>query len=160
MTTAVVFNKIEEVILSDIVYTDDGLLFWKSSGSGRKLNKPLGSKTHQGYFQTTICGRQVKVHHVVWFIHKGVWPKSLDHIDKDKGNNKISNLREGVSINNHNRVMPLPKSKLSGAYYRKNREKWFSSIKLNKKIIGLGSFNCPGAAHMSYMRAKESILNE
>jgi hypothetical protein len=143
--------------VEDLIYKSDGTLWWSKSGSGRNVNKPIGSKNCQGYLQCTLDRKQRKVHQVVWFIHNGYWPKSLDHINKDKTDNRIENLREGVSINNHNRDMPLPKSGIIGAHWNKARQKYKSCITLNGKQKHLGYFNCPTAASLAYLKEKEKV---
>lgn len=48
-----------------------------------------------GYLYTTINYKVYKVHHIVWFLHYGEWPKSqIDHKDRIRKNNRISNLEE------------------------------------------------------------------
>ena len=143
----------------DIEYRQDGTLWWKSAGSGRNLNKPIGSENKGGYLQCTLDQRQKKVHHVVWFIHHGFWPSNLDHINKDKVDNRIENLREGASINNHNRVMPLPNSGVIGAHWNKRKQKYKSSIAINGVRKHLGYFNCSTAASLAYLKEKKEVLN-
>jgi len=150
--TYIVFGK-------ELRYEPDGTLWFCKSGSGVKLGKPVGSKTPCGYRQCTLGGVQKKVHHVVWYIHKGYWPKNLDHINKNKSDNRVENLREGVSVNNHNRNMPLPSSNVVGAHWVKRKKKYKSQICVNKKRIHLGYFNCPTAASIAYHLEKQKVLN-
>lgn len=156
MTTAVV----EDTILNDINYDrENGKLYWNKSGSGRKLHKSIGTTTKQGYLQTTIKGVQLKVHHIVWFIETGKWPlEQIDHKDKDKSNNRFLNLREGNSVNQHNRSIRVGKSGLPGAYKVNKKKPWRSTIKINGKTKSLGLFNTKEEANAAYMKVKESIL--
>lgn len=147
----------KDIIVSDIEYSPDGTLWWTKSGSGRNLKKPIGTLTHEGYLQCTLRQTQRKVHHVVWFLHYGYWPTNLDHINKDKSDNRIENLREGSSVNNHNRSMPLPKSGLRGA--QQSRDKYRASIKVNGKVEHLGVFGSPQEASETYLKRKGEILN-
>tara|TARA_R110000737_G_C14215126_1_gene419942 strand:+ start:21 stop:485 length:465 start_codon:yes stop_codon:yes gene_type:complete len=147
------------VVFSDIQYREDGTLWWKTTGKGRNLNKPIGSLNKGGYLQGTVAGKQKKVHHMVWFIHKGVWPKQLDHINKIKTDNRVHNLRESVSLNNHNRDMPLPSSGLIGASWNKAKQKFKSSIKINGTNKHLGYFTSAKYASLAYLKAKKEILN-
>lgn len=147
-----------EKCLDEVEYKD-GKLFWTKSGSGRKINKPIGSLTKDGYLQCTLGGVQKKVHHIVWFIHKGYWPESIDHINKIKDDNRIENLREGFSVNNHNRNMPLPSSGLVGAHYSKLKDKFKSSIKVEGSNIHLGYFDTAEEASRAYLKRKGEVLH-
>lgn len=147
----------KDIIVSDIEYRSDGTLWWTKSGSGRNLNKPIGTLTHQGYLQCTFQQTQKKVHHLVWFLHHGYWPTNLDHINKDKSDNRIENLREGASVNNHNRNMPLPVSGLQGA--QKSRGKYRASIRINGETEHLGVFSTPEEASKVYLKRKGKLLN-
>lgn len=69
------------------------------------------TKCNTGYKITHlfISGKCVNLryHHVVWVWHKGYWPAELDHINGDKSDNRIENLREVTrSENNLNREHP------------------------------------------------------
>ena len=149
------------IIQNDINYNKEtGQLFWNKSGKGRKLSRPVGTTTKQGYLQTTIGGKQLKVHHVIWFIETGEWPKEqIDHKDKIKNNNKFVNLREGTSINQHNRKIKVGKSGLSGAYWSNEKGRWYSNIRINGSTKFLGYFSSKEAANIAYTNKKKEILN-
>ena len=157
MSTAVV----ESIILNDITYNKEtGQLFWNKTGSGRKLNRPIRTITKQGYLQTTIGGKQLKVHHVIWFIETGEWPKEqIDHRDKIKNNNRFVNLREGTSVNQHNRTIKVGQSGLSGAHWSSKKSRWYSSIRVGGVTKFLGYFDSKEAANIAYTDKKKEILN-
>ena len=74
---------------------DTGYLYWRvTRGSRAKAGARAGSDHSAGYLETCINGARKLVHHVIWFMHNGVWPKEIDHIDHDRKNNVLSNLRE------------------------------------------------------------------
>lgn len=55
----------------------------------------LGSLDKDGYKIIKIKGRQFKEHRIVWFLHYGEFPKNeLDHINRNRLDNRIENLRE------------------------------------------------------------------
>lgn len=83
--------------------SETGIFAWKLPGFGRTVGKPIGQeKRHKGnYLMMRINGELVYAHRLAWFYHYGVWPtKIVDHIDNDKTNNAISNLREATSAQN------------------------------------------------------------
>ena len=73
-------------------------------------------------------------HQFAWFMYHNELPKIIDHINKNKIDNRIINLRNGSSTeNNWNRIS-------KGYYYNKISKKYHSRIKFYKKIISLGYY--------------------
>lgn len=89
----------------DIVCYDESSpsgLIWKVDISNNISNRIIvrkgsfsGNKTTHGYFTVTYNGVGYKAHRVVWILHNGIIDntKCIDHIDGNRANNKISNLR-------------------------------------------------------------------
>jgi hypothetical protein len=148
-----------KTVIDDIRYDPDtGFMWWKKTGKGRKVDTPIGTVGSQGYRNVTLAGKQYKAHHVVWFIHHGFWPEELDHINRDKDDNRIENLRlADRSLQNHNRAMPPPSSGMVGANWNKRKQKYKSAIRVGGLNKHLGYFNCPTAAHLAYTREKQHV---
>lgn len=99
---------IGEMLISQLTLdADKGLLFWKEPRQRRNIHKPVGtvSKT-LGYVQVAIWHDEkcyiFNAHRLVWRIYYGEWPSLfLDHIDKNRANNSIHNLREVTTSQNH-----------------------------------------------------------
>lgn len=66
-------------------------------GSGKST---VGNIKSTGYMRIKIDRVDYLYHHVVWFLCKQSWPVEIDHIDRNKQNNKITNLRECSRIEN------------------------------------------------------------
>ena len=96
---------------------DNGLLQWKerdrdqftSENRWLKFNESkagtvCGTKTKRGYLVTGFDGSQYYVHRIAWLLHYGEWPRdSVDHINRDKTDNRIVNLRNvSPAINTRN----------------------------------------------------------
>jgi len=107
------------------------------------VGKVLGSKDVAGYTIVVYNNTQYKAHHIVWFLHTGIWAYMLDHIDGNKSNNSITNLRIATHTDN-NRNHKLRCTNTSGitgvSFYTKCR-RWSAEIFENGKKISLGWFN-------------------
>jgi len=73
----------------------------------------------------------------------------IDHVDKDKSNNSIENLR--IVTNQQNTF----NTKAKGYTWHKQRKKWMSRIKINGKNKHLGLFESEEEAREAYLKAKE-----
>ena len=67
-----------------------------------------GSIDKYGYLIIKVKGEQFKAHRIAWLLHYGSMPEqNLDHINRNKTDNRISNLREANQfINNSNAERP------------------------------------------------------
>lgn len=71
-----------------------------------------GTLKDNGYLRLNVRfkGKRIKVylHRVVWAIDKGQWPKMcIDHVNGNKTDNRIGNLREASgSENKRNQLLP------------------------------------------------------
>lgn len=74
---------------------ETGVFSRRSSRGGVKAGTPAGRIQTDGYRQILIDGKHYLAHRLVWFWHHGKWPDhEIDHIDHDKLNNRIENLRD------------------------------------------------------------------
>jgi len=89
-------------------------------------------------------------HHYAWYyVYGNVDFKMLDHINRDKTDNRICNLR----ISNHQQNGFNRNDK--GYYFNKQINKWKTQIILNGKSIYLGSFNTEEEARQAYLKGKK-----
>lgn len=78
------------------------------TGAFTRSGRPFGSFSHpSGYGVLTMFGNQYRMHRVAWALHYGEWPANqIDHINRDRSDNRIANLRDATSReNNANRTM-------------------------------------------------------
>jgi hypothetical protein len=110
-----------------------------------------------GYIQlrTTIKPQQVLLaHHFAYFMTYGnVDFNVLDHINHNKTDNRISNLRNVTQQQN------TFNNKAKGYCYDKRSGKYESYIKINYKKIYLGKFNTEQEAREAYLNAKKKYHN-
>lgn len=120
--------------LHEIFEYRDGVLYWKP--------KPAGTIDGNGYMQTGINGRYFKNHRIIFLMHHGYLPDLIDHIDGNKLNNKIENLREATeSQNNYNkRLQKNNRSGVKGVHWVKRFKKWRVRIGFDGKDVHVGYF--------------------
>lgn len=71
----------------------DGQLKFKHSRGKRKTGSYAGSIKPDGYWRVYINGKGYYLHRLIWMYHYGYFPNEIDHIDRNKSNNTIENLR-------------------------------------------------------------------
>lgn len=85
-------RKIED----QVVYQPDGKLIWVLPRKKSLVGKECGG-IRNGYLSMRVGNKTKLVHHVIWYLHHGSWPDYLfviDHINQNKLDNKIENLRQ------------------------------------------------------------------
>lgn len=99
---------------------------------------------NRGYLTTRIFGHCMLAHRAIWAIHYGAWPTlDLDHINRDRADNRLENLREATpSQNARNKSLASNnKSGVRGVYQDSEYGGWRANIYTNeKKQIYLGAF--------------------
>jgi hypothetical protein len=110
----------------------------------------LGSDNGQGYLRASFKGRRFLLHQMAWFLFYEEWPTmDIDHKNRDKHDNKISNLRLATFDQNRQNVVPQKTTKtgLRGVHRRSTDNLIQASISVNGKSIHLGTFKkCSDAA--------------
>jgi hypothetical protein len=134
--------------LKRLVEYRNGTLYWTNPTSNRvKIGDEVGSVCANGYRGCRINGQAWYVHRLVYFYHHGKIPKVVDHIDRNRLNNAVENLREVTQQpNNFN---------CSGTKgYIKNKDKFIAKITLNGKQYRIGTYISAEEATAAYSKVK------
>ena len=119
--------------------TERAFKWWNN----RFANKPAGSVNNEGYLLIWVFDVLYRVHRIIWLWVHGEMPKHIDHINGDKLDNRIKNLRSVTHKENH-RNQSMPRNNTSGVCgvsWHKRDKKWVAYIKVNGKTISLGYFS-------------------
>ena len=138
----------------------DGNLIAKTNSKQRKIGDTLSSLNDKGYLRSSVNGKSYRVHRLVFLYHHGYMPEQVDHIDGNRTNNRIENLREATSAQNNQNRKVTSKSGIKGVVWHKQSKKWVASICLNRKSIHLGSFLSIEEAALVANRARQLAHGE
>ena len=124
-----------------------GWLIWKNCHYKKKNGKRAGNLDKStGYRRIKINKKIYQEHRIIWLWYEGYLPEKgieIDHINRIKNDNRISNLRlvrrscnaknTDIYCNNTTGIIGVPESR---------NDKYEPNIRNNKgKLISLGSFN-------------------
>lgn len=114
-----------------------------------------------GYWHIKLDKRCYLSHRLAWLHVYSMWPTGeIDHIDADKTNNCIANLRDvSHSVNQQNIKRPQAGniSGHLGVTWHPANKRWQAAIRANGHLKYLGSFDSPEAAYVVYVEAKRRL---
>jgi len=151
--------------LNAIFLYQNGELFYKIRTNGRlKSGTRAGSLMSRGYRKIMIKRKSYLEHRIIWMMFNGEIPDKMevDHIDGNKLNNQIGNLRIATRTQNRMNIGPYNcnKLKMKGVSWHKQVKKWVARIRVDKKLIHLGVFDNPEDAFNKYKSASEYYHKE
>jgi len=112
--------------------------------------------TNNGYCDVGFQGSIIKYHAIIWVLTNGTIEDEnaeLDHIDGDKLNNRVENLRLVSSRENNQNRVKHRNGRLTGCSFHKRCNKWEAQIRINGKLVCLGLFDTELEAHTIYLKA-------
>lgn len=144
-------------LLEIFEYHPDGYFIEKGNRKRIKAGKKIhGWVEKYGYRRLYVIDRTYLLHRLIYFYNTGYMPlypnEEIDHIDGDKGNNRIENLRLcNKNENMQNKIKNYnAKSKYKGVSYISLKKRWLSSVTVNKKSYFIGTFKTQEEAAKAY----------
>jgi hypothetical protein len=139
----------QEYLQQNFIYCEDGLLARKKTGKVVTCNPTK----HHRYLRIGIDGKPQALHRMIFLYHHGYLPKVTDHIDGNRLNNRIENLRACTQSENclnskHRVTSTSPYKNVYLAKHSKNnpkynpdwKENWVVSITVDRNRKYIGSF--------------------
>lgn len=146
--------------LHRLKYCEDGTVVWADNyGPRARKGKVVGTKDSSGYLQIKMDNYSVLVHRIIWIMFNESYPEQLDHINRDRTDNRIENLRPATNTTNqHNASLRKDNnSGFTGVVAKGN--KFEARINVNKKRIHVGVFSTLNEAVIARHAAKLEYHN-
>ena len=137
---------------------DSGLFSWAVTTPWKQQGQAAGCVNTLGYHVIRLDRVLYTAHRLAWLYVHGEWPKqSIDHIDGNRQNNRMRNLRDvsaKANAHNHWRARSNSKSGVQGVSWSKVMKRWHATITLDGRRINLGYFQDIHSAERAYLENK------
>ena len=121
---------------------NSGVFVWAKVRGACAIGAPAGAISH-GYIRIGIDGARYMAHRLAWlYVHGEFPPNQIDHINGDRSDNRISNLRSVVRNENSKNQQKNSRntSGCMGVSHRKRSKPWMAVMRINGEHICLGVF--------------------
>jgi hypothetical protein len=156
--TSLTADRLREVLSYS---PESGQFIWLKTQGRAAAGSVAGAIHKYGYRVISVDRKGYGAHRLAWLYVHGEWPKEeIDHINGDRQDNCISNLRDvSPRVNSQNRKGPRQGKQLPLMGVRKATigRQFTASINVGGRVIWLGGYDTPEAAHAAYMAAKKEM---
>lgn len=128
--------------------------------SGIMAGLTAGGKNAKGYWVVYVNGTRHYAHRVIWLYVYGVLPRQVDHINRDKADNRLANLREATDAQNQANNGPQKNNRSGFRGVSPSKGKWRAVVTVNAKQKWLGYYDTPEEAAAAYRRAAVEAFGE
>lgn len=142
---------------------DTGLVRWrvKPKGQRRQAGDVAGNVDKiYGYVQIRLDYQKLYGHRVAWALHHGEWPNGeIDHINLNRGDNRITNLRVATHRQNMQNL-PIAANKCGLPGIHKTSCGYSAKIRYHGTVHYLGHFKTAEQAHVAYVQKAQELRTE
>jgi len=121
-------------------------------------NAKTTSISGDGYYRIMLDNKRYRAHRLAWLYVNGFMPRQIDHINQNKLDNRMSNLREANHSENGQNISQANKNNrlnIRGVRKHALANKYQARIKIDYKEVYLGLFDTIEQAHEAYLAAKK-----
>ena len=138
-----------------------GVLYWRKDVDNVMAGLPAGFMSGE-YLYVRYLGKAYAVHKVIYEMHHGDTEGPVDHRNRNKLDNLITNLRKATKSQNeaNTEKRATNTSGYKGVYWLKNARKWRAKIDCDKQQIHIGLFECKHAAAAAYNSKAAELFGE
>jgi hypothetical protein len=166
MATELTQERLKQILDYDPktgVFTRRGYSLRGGRTSSRGAGERAGWHCANGYWMICVDNRDYTAHRLAWLYVYGRFPNGdTDHINHDKIDNRIANLREATrSQNSANRPPPKHnKSGHKGVHFDRAKGRWVAYIKKDFKRYHLGRYDTMEEAIAARKDAEHKMFGE
>jgi len=123
-----------------------------------KAGQTVGTLRSDGYLKVQVNRKGWKVHRIIFLLHHGWLPREVDHINGNKTDNRIENLRAATTQQNQQNcgMSARNTSGYKGVSFNCQSKKWQAAARAiisgQRKKLALGTYETPEAAAEAYQR--------
>lgn len=139
---------------------ETGVFVWRRKPcKNREAGSLAGNTQNTGYRVIRVNGTLYKAHRLAWLYVHGCWPSQyIDHINGQKADNRIENLREATHAENmENRLRAHANNKLGVLGVTKEKGRFVARIRVSGRLLHVGAYATAEAAGSAYISAKRSL---
>lgn len=133
--------------------SETGVFVWRiANGKRVRAGDIAGCVTDRGYIRIAVLGKQYPAGRLAWLYVYGYWPeKQIDHINLNKQDNRICNLREANASENSRNKALRPDSETGFKGVKKQGNKYMARCQVGDKRKYLGLYETAEEAHQAYL---------
>ena len=116
---------------------DTGVFTWKVDRNNNAKQGSVAGCISKGnkYVSIYVDGKQYSGHRLAWLWMYGCFPSEIDHINRNRSDNRICNLR---SVSRQQNIL---NKEAKNYYYNKNAKKWVAEFVRNGAYKYVGCYN-------------------
>jgi hypothetical protein len=141
---------------------ETGIIKWKINNGVKNLKgKTAGHLNKEGYIEIRFKGKNYQGHRIAYALGRNTLdiPSALDHINRDRSDNRLENLRAATAQENSCNTSKRKNttSKYKGVSWYRRYQKWQAHIRHNGKSRYLGMYATEEKAHAAYCKAAAEL---
>lgn len=138
-------SKLTQGRLKNVLSYDPatGVFTWLKRRGCSAAGNEAGCVALNGYCLIRIDGVLYTAHRLAWFYINGAWPDGhIDHVNRNRLDNRISNLRVCNDLENgpNANLSRANKSGVTGVWFNSKVGKWYAQIMVNRRNLYLGRY--------------------
>jgi hypothetical protein len=139
---------------------ETGVLKWRVNRRRARAGDAADRSYINGYGRIKVDRKEYLAHRLCWLHVTGEWPAGhIDHINGNKSDNRMSNLRDvDRNTNAQNQRKAQASNKVGVLGVRRSWNRWRATIRIpGGRQISLGTFGSAEQAHDAYVDAKRKL---